>query len=82
MRTLLGRRVFTSALLSGLLNALLSAASISSPNEERETFIQELVRIVGLPAGILVHAVGAEGHEAVQAGLLMAFSFAFYWIVI
>jgi hypothetical protein len=82
MRTLLRRRVFASALLSGLFNILLIAASIISPNEERETFIQGLVRIVGLPAGILVHAIGAEGHEAIQAVLLMVFSFAFYWIAI
>lgn len=82
MQIFLGKRVVISALLSGLLNAVLIAASISSAHEEADTFIQGLIRTIGLPAGVLVHVFGAEGHGAGQAVLLMVFSFAFYWILI
>jgi len=64
------------------LNAILAAASIYTAHEETDTFVQGLIRIVGLPAGLLVHAIGAEGHGGIQVVLLMSSSFAFYWILI
>jgi hypothetical protein len=82
VRILSGKRVLMSAFLSGLLNAALFAASIGSAHEEEDTFIQGLIRIIGFPAGLIVHGVGAEGHEALQAVLLMGFSFGFYWALI
>jgi hypothetical protein len=82
MHTLFGRRVLVSALLSGLVNALLIIGSISSANGDADTFIQKLIRIIGFPAGFLVRVTGAEGHDVIQAVLLMVFSFVFYLALI
>lgn len=77
----LKKRASLSALLSGLLNVLLIAAASVAPSDGN-TIIQAVVRAFGLPAGILVHAVGAEGHGGMQAVLLIVFSFVFYWLAI